>query len=228
MIWATPESTHIFLRISFLVRLTHKICSGDHCQLLLLHLLERALWSLRDPQHLHCKTSLCSYVSTKWPCILLMCDADDVKALLKQGFGSAPNDHVMYLPPTRFWVGSSWWYNLQCSLGRPVTQATQMKFVPVTISTDIDVHRWSMYLELYRLIFTKMKYVPGTTSTDIYKDELCTWNYIDWFWHESSPDGVCGSRHAGDQYYCQPQCYYCQVGRKPVSHIYSHPPLILY
>ena len=53
VIWATPESTHNFLRISFLVRLTHKICSGDHCQLLLLHLLERALWSLRDPQHLH-------------------------------------------------------------------------------------------------------------------------------------------------------------------------------
>ena len=128
----------------FPLRLAHKICSGDHCQLLLLHLLERALWSLRDPQHLHCKTLLCSYVGTKWPCILLMCDADDVKALLKQGFGWDPLGDTT---SSALWVGQ--WLRL---------------------------HRWSLYLELYRLISTQMKYVPGTISTDF--DTDASMNYV--------------------------------------------------
>ena len=33
---------------------TNQTYPGDHREPLLLHLLERALWSLRDPQHLHC------------------------------------------------------------------------------------------------------------------------------------------------------------------------------
>ena len=73
--------------MSLLVWLTHQICSGDHCELVLLYLLERALWSLRDPQHLHCNPFLVMSASNDH---LMHLPHVPCKVLLKQGVGWDP------------------------------------------------------------------------------------------------------------------------------------------